>query len=216
MEIPGLAEKLVEYLDSENEHRTNHTVKNINEINMGWETELFTFESNFQEGDAKGHEDLVLRVFSGDNAATKSSKEFYLMKRLDETGYPVPPVYYLETSGGVIGKPFLIMKRIMGKTLDASFQNETEEGFRDGISRLMSLLADLHSLDTSVFMEVPYLPAFQSIQDIIDYYEKPNIIITPLFNSTFMKKSGFPYLIELYSPDNIELYKDIEVYSSFF
>ena len=172
MEIPDLAEKLVEYLDSENEHQTNHTVKNINEINMGWETELFTFESNFQEGDAKGHEDLVLRVFSGDNAATKSSKEFYLMKRLDETGYPVPPVYYLETSGGVIGKPFLIMKRIMGKTLDASFQNETEEGFRDGISRLMSLLADLHSLDTSVFMEVPYLPAFQSIQDIIDYYDK--------------------------------------------
>ena len=172
MEIPGLAEKLVEYLDSENMHRTNHAVKNISEINMGWETELFTFESAFKEGDAQGHEDLVLRVFSGDNAASKASKEFYLMKRLDEAGYPVPPVYYLETSGDVIGKPFIIMKRIMGKTLDASYQNETEEILREGISRLMSLFADLHRLDPSVFMEVPSLPAFQSIQDIIDYYEK--------------------------------------------
>jgi len=172
MEIPGLAKKLVEYLDSENMHRTNHTVKNINEINMGWETELFTFESIFNEDDAQGHEDLVLRIFSGDNAATKSSKEFYLMKRLDEVGYPVPPVYYLETSGDVIGKPFIIMKRIIGKTLDASFQNETEEELRDGISKLISLFADLHKLDISVFMDVPYLSAFQSIQEIIDYYEK--------------------------------------------
>ncbi len=171
MEIPDLAEKLVEYLDSENEHQTNHTVKNINEINMGWETELFTFESTFKEGGISGHEDLVLRVFSGDNAATKSSKEFYLMKKLDEVGYPVPPVYYLEKSGDIIGKPFIIMKRIMGKTLDASYQNETEEVLREGLSRLMSLFADLHHLDPSVFMEVPDLSAFQSIQGIIDYYE---------------------------------------------
>ena len=172
MEIPNLAEKLQGYLNSENKHRTNHSVKNLNEINMGWETELFTFESNFQDGEAQVCQDLVLRVFSGENASRKASKEFNLMKKLDEAEYPVPPVYHLETSGDIIGKPFLIMKRVMGKTLDATYQNETEEILQQGISRLIRLFADLHSLDTSVFTEIPYLSTFQSIQAIIENYDK--------------------------------------------
>jgi hypothetical protein len=33
-----LSTKLEECLDTQNNQRTNHSIKNINEINMGWET----------------------------------------------------------------------------------------------------------------------------------------------------------------------------------
>jgi aminoglycoside phosphotransferase (APT) family kinase protein len=114
VEPRSLSEKLKEYLDSLNDRRSNHSIGDISEINMGWETELFTLQHRFTEKGAHVTEDLVLRVFSGDGAASKASKEYHLMK-LHDVGYPVPPVYNLETSGEFIDKPFIVMKRIMGK-----------------------------------------------------------------------------------------------------
>ena len=171
MEITGLPKKLEAYLDAQDKHRKDHTVKNIAEINMGWETELFTFETHFTEDNTSGQEDLVLRVFSGDSATRKASKEFNLMKRLDKVGYPVPPVYHIETSGDILGKPFIIMKRIIGKTLDATYQNESEEVLREGISGLMGLFVELHSLDISEFMGGSHLSSDDSIQNLVEYYE---------------------------------------------
>ena len=172
MEIPDLSEKLEEYLDSKNTHRAPHKVENIAEINMGWETELYTFESHFAENCTEMKEDLVVRIFSGENSIKKASKEFYLMNKLDNIGYPVPPVYHLETCSDVIGKPFIIMKRIMGKTLDESYRNETPEQLKAGMLRLMELFAKLHRIDASEFKDSEYLISEDSIQYYIDYFKE--------------------------------------------
>jgi len=170
VELLNLSKNLEEYLDSINDRRTNHSVKSISEINMGWETELFTFQSHFTENNAPVTEDLVLRVFSGDGAALKASKEYHLMKKLYNIGYPVPPVYNLETSRKYIGKPFIIMKRIIGRTLDATYQNESTQELQEGISRLMQLFVKLHSLDVSEFRDVPNLSFSDSVQLYLNYF----------------------------------------------
>ena len=171
MEITELTKKLETYLNSKNPHQAPHKVENIAEINMGWETELYTFISHHSENDAQVKEDLVVRIFSWENATKKASKEFYLMDKLNSIGYPVPPVYHLEPGSDVIGKSFIIMKRIVGKTLDGSYQNETSERFNEGISRLMELFARLHSIDVSMFKDSEYLNSKDSIQVYIDYFK---------------------------------------------
>ena len=98
-----LAEALEKYMDSQSRQGAGYRVSDLSEVNMGWETELFMLKAS--HGDDV--EDLVLRVFSGEGEAEKAIKEFNLMRRLEEVGYPVPSVYYLEPSGDVIGKPFI-------------------------------------------------------------------------------------------------------------
>jgi aminoglycoside phosphotransferase (APT) family kinase protein len=141
---------------------------------MGWETELFTFKTVHDEHEA----DLVLRVFSGERAGSKASKEFYLMKRLDEVGYTVPHVYHIDTSGDVIGKPFLIMQRIIGTTLDDVYRSEDDEKLREGIYRLMELFVGLHKLDVNEFAGLPDLPTV-SITEYINRFHEAKDEYTP-------------------------------------
>ena len=70
---------------------------------------------------------MVLRVFSGDNAGRKARKEFNLMRRLHEVTYPVPEVYSHEETGDTLGKPFILMERIMGKTLDVLIEQKRDK-----------------------------------------------------------------------------------------
>ena len=179
MELPNLLKNLEWYLGSLDDKRLNHSVKSISEINMGWETELFTFQHSFTENDAPVTDDLVLRVFSGDGAASKASKEYHLMRKLHNVGYPVPPVYNLETRGKFIGKPFIIMKRIMGKTLDATYNNESTQERREGLSRLMQLFVQLHSLDISEFRDVPNLSFSDSVKIYMNYFTETRDRLAP-------------------------------------
>ena len=165
MDQKSLKENLENYLSAQNESITH--VSGLCEINMGWETELFTFNAVHD-----GHEEnLVLRIFSGEHAGSNASKEYYLMKRLDEVSYPVPHIYQSEDSGDVIGKPFLVMERIMGTTLDAAFRSTTDEKLQQGIHRLIELLVKLHKLDVSRFDGLPNLNTL-SIRDSLSRYHE--------------------------------------------
>lgn len=160
-----LKEDIERYLSTETGASTS--VVELDEINMGWETELFTFKTENIEGES----DLVLRVFSGKSAGKKASKEFDLMKRLGELGYPVPEVYYLDVGGGVIGKPFIVMERLMGGTLDSHYNSYDEAMIQESINKLMGLLVNLHGFDASLFSGLPHLETV-SIKDQIDDYRR--------------------------------------------
>lgn len=166
-----LVERLVPYLESLYPDRSSISVTNLEEINMGWETELFTFEVDSIKNGDPIIEYRVLRVFQGDSAARKSAKEYYLMSKLDEVGYPVPRVYSLELSGETIGKPFILMERILGNTLDATYRNETPEDLRKGLRRLIGLFVWLHRLDITPFKDIIELPFYDDhIQYNLDWY----------------------------------------------
>lgn len=93
------------------------------------------------------------------------------MRKLNDVGYPVPRVYSHEMSGETIGKPFILMERILGKTLDATYRNETPEELQKGLGRLIMLLVCLHRLDITPFKDIPELPCHDDhIQDNLDWY----------------------------------------------
>ena len=58
-----LAKQLVDYLESLYPDRTGISVASLDEINMGWETELYTFEVDSMKDRDMIKEHRVLRVF---------------------------------------------------------------------------------------------------------------------------------------------------------
>ncbi|MBD3172702.1 phosphotransferase [Candidatus Bathyarchaeota archaeon] len=164
MDINSLTQSLEAYL--ENETGVECHVIDLEEVNLGWETELFTFRSN-----GRGEQrNLVLRVFSGDQADEKVVKEYNLMRKLGEVGYPVPSVYHLDASAEVIGKPFIIMERVIGETLEASYHKGSKEEMEEEITRLIRLLVDLHKLDISQFSKLPNLSII-TIENLVGKFD---------------------------------------------
>ncbi len=173
MNAQRLAEQLSAYLESINPERSSVSVTGIEEINMGWETELYTFEVRSTINGEQVNERRVLRVFQGDGAGRKSAKEYNLMRKLDMVGYPVPRVYDHEGSGMIIEKPFILMERVLGKTLDETYRNESPEELRRGVDRLMTLFDRLHRLDVAPFKDIVDLPCHDDhIRDSLDWYKR--------------------------------------------
>ena len=171
MEKQRINEQLTKYLSEQHPDRSNISLSNISEINMGWETELFTLEINYDSDEVHHKENRVLRIFSGESAGNKVTKEYQLMKTLYEAGYPVPEVYHNDTTGDIIGKPFILMKRIMGKTLDDTYNNETPEEADKGLNILFRLFHRLHQLDITEFTDIPGVTYTEdTTKTILDYY----------------------------------------------
>ena len=171
MDKQTLVKQLVTHLKQLYRDRTSISVASLEEIEMGWETELYTFKVDSRKNGDHIKEHRVLRVFQGDGAGSKSAKEYFLMRKLREAGYPVPLVYSHEESGETIGKPFILMERILGNTLDATYRNETPEELQRGINRLINLVVKLHQLDVTSFKDVPNLPFHDDhVQDTLDWY----------------------------------------------
>ena len=171
MDKQRLAGQLTAYLESLYPERSGTSVTGLDEINVGWETELYTLEVHSTQNGEQVNEKRVLRVFQGEGAGRKSAKEYYLMRKLEAVGYPVPGVYGHEASGEIIGKPFILMEWVTGKTLDETYRNETPEKLWRGVDRLMALLAQLHRLDAAPFKGISELPCHGDlVQDSLDWY----------------------------------------------
>ena len=118
----------------------------------GWETELYAFDAVPGDGEPRP---LILRSYFGGPA--KCVKEFHLLARLSEVGYPTPlPLFYV-AEGGFLGRPYLVMERILGPTLEEHCRALGEEGMRTHLVGLACLLAKLHGLDPAEFQGVPGL-----------------------------------------------------------
>lgn len=171
MEKLRISEQLTQYIAEQYSNSTNVSISNLAEINMGWETELFTLEINYEEDGVHHVENRVLRIFSGESAGNKVKKEYQLMEALFKASYPVPEVYDYDIKGDVIGKPFILMRRIMGKTLDDTYRNETKEELDKGLNLLFGLFHRLHRLDITEFTDIPGVSYTEnSTQRILDYY----------------------------------------------
>jgi len=132
-------------------------VRNLSQISDGWETEVYAFAVEVGEADDRVREDRILRVYPGNDAAEKSAHEFQVMKQLYATGYPVPEVLLLETEGAFLGKPFVIMERIVGRSMGAVAEKASPEIRQELLARFCRMFVDLHALDWRPFAPDPSL-----------------------------------------------------------
>ena len=167
--ISYIEDKLEGYLSELHPTWLDISVSGMKDITSGWETWLYYFELDYSlEGDVQ-EERLVLRVYS-ENASTKARHEFTTMSRLQEAGYPVPRVHWMDDRGDLLGRPFIIMDFIEGRNMEEEFLRGSEEDLKRALEIMMKLFVELHSIDPiSLFPEYVGITTLDYIDGMLDW-----------------------------------------------
>ena len=103
---------LLSFYEREFPSRENTRILDLIRISDGWENDVYSFAVEYEEATERKREDLILRIYPGDDAPQKSVREFNALKHLHEIGFPVPQVLLLESDSSYVGKPFVIIEKI--------------------------------------------------------------------------------------------------------
>lgn len=139
------------YLQREYPQRQNLRVANLIDITSGWETEIRSFDLEWEENSEVIVNPLVIRIFPGKGVEGKARKEFTFMKELHNINYPVPIVYFLEIDSSIIGHPFIIMERISGGTIEDRIRKDNESLYY-WLDVMCRLLVNLHNTQWESFV----------------------------------------------------------------
>jgi len=117
------------------------------DMTSGWETELYGHTLEYSEDGLPVSKRLVARLYSGRYASGKAEKEFTVMTRLGEAGYPVPGVHEVETDADALGVPFMIMDWIEGRSMMDDFLGAPIGELGPHLEAFTQLFVDLHRVD---------------------------------------------------------------------
>ncbi len=153
--MPVLLQPMQDYYTRAFPQRQDARIHDLALLSRGWESDIYAFRVEWDENGLPQQEDLVLRVYPGGDAYTKSANEYNTLAFLHRLGYPVPRVDRLERDGSPFGMPFLIMERIHGQPLWQTMFRVSAERREKLFTLFCGLLARLHALDWQAAVENP-------------------------------------------------------------
>ncbi len=145
--------RLLSFYEREFPSRENIQISDLTTITDGWENEVYSFTIEYEE--AAESEDLILRIYPGNDAPQKSAREFNAMKQLYEIGFPLPKVLLLELDDSPFGKPFVVMEKIKGRSMLSVLRESPDEKKEELITLFCKIFVDLHNLDWRPFVPDP-------------------------------------------------------------
>jgi aminoglycoside phosphotransferase (APT) family kinase protein len=166
--LKNIVKSLEEYYNKEYVNGENLVISKVKEITMGWETELYSFIVAFEETGHHVKEERVIRLYHGNGAAEKASREFKVMSYLFDAGYPVPEVFHLETRAKILDKPFIIMEKIKGHNMMDDLLRASEKEQKSLMTLFIRLWVDLHNLEIPRTSEELYTYLSYGVSEIKD------------------------------------------------
>jgi aminoglycoside phosphotransferase (APT) family kinase protein len=133
-------------------------VTELAEISAGWESDMYSFTIESGPPGERRCDELILRIYPGEDAYAKSAREHRGMSLLHSAGYPVPQVLVLERDNSPFGRPFLIMERISGQQMWPVWFGSPEEKQKELLTLFCQLFVRLHTVDWRPFVQdvTPY------------------------------------------------------------
>ena len=151
--FPPLADRLHAYCQSAFPDRQAVAVRAVEKLPSGWESELYAFRLEHGPEASRRREALVLRLYAGDHAGDKAAHEFDSLRRLRQAGYPVPQAFVLERDQVPLGRPFVLMERVYGRSLfEVLFEAESSSR-QNLLDQFCRLFVRLHRLDWGAFVD---------------------------------------------------------------
>jgi aminoglycoside phosphotransferase (APT) family kinase protein len=165
--IDSISRRLTEYYRETHPTWGDPTIHGVVDLTSGWETKLYGYNLEYREDRLPVSRRLVARLYPGRRAAGKAKKEFTVMGRLGEAGYPVPEVHEVETDADVLGLPFMVMDWIEGHSMMDDFLGTPMEELGPHLGVFTKLFVGLHRVDpTLVFPESPHFEDTPSYLEI--------------------------------------------------
>lgn len=159
-------EQLVNYLSARMPDVGPISVENVSRIPGGASRETWSFDAIWKErGTDVRHGFIIRRDPPASLLETERDLEFRLYQALQDTGVPVPKVYWLETDPRWLDRTFFMMSRIDGQTDPRTLCTDpTYEPIRGEVARQKAeILARIHNIDWEAkglhFLGVPASPA---------------------------------------------------------
>ena len=129
-------------------------ISNLNCISTGWESNIYSFALRHGKANQLEHKELILRIYSGEEAPHRSVREYHCMSQLHSAGFPVPQVLLLERENSPFGNPFVIMEKIDGVLLGTLIsRSSAQDKKQEFITLFCNLLFRIHRLDWRLFVE---------------------------------------------------------------
>jgi aminoglycoside phosphotransferase (APT) family kinase protein len=138
-------------------------VEAVRPLAGGASLESLAVDVTISGGPEAGRHALVLRMDQASRMnpeALDRAGEFALLRAADEAGVLVPRPRWLEPTGAVLGRPFLLMERIAGETIGARIVRRPElAAARAALPRQMAQqLARIHAINPTGLSFLPRPP----------------------------------------------------------
>ncbi len=141
-----LSSKLQKYL-SDKSGKDNITVENFEKLNLGFETEKYSFtELSYVDKEPVVNK-FVLRMLPDIDECYGAKNEFTTMDRLYKEGFPVPRVILHEEDESILGKPFLLMEYIENRWFPTVILKASSDQQMYWLKKFTELLVKLHQID---------------------------------------------------------------------
>src|SRR5581483_1414321 len=144
--------------------KTQIRVTDSTNISTGWEGELFCVQLAYEEEGEQKAEEIILKLYYGQDGTRKAHSEFSSLQRLTAVGYPVPHPLFAALETSPFGRAAVAMEKIGGQTAAHLFEEACQEDRQALLRQCCQLYVALHALD---WERVVPNPAGIQIKDVI-------------------------------------------------
>ncbi len=151
--IDEIGPRLTEWLRTKLPDADEVRVEGLDRVNFGHSAEMMVFTVVARHGDTDERQDVVLRLRPRPPALLEPydlERQFDVLRGLAHTDVRVPRALWLEDSGEVLGRPFLVMNRVAGSVYEMETPTDaTPQRIRRMCESMAEQLAAIHSVDLS-------------------------------------------------------------------
>jgi aminoglycoside phosphotransferase (APT) family kinase protein len=142
-------DQVAAYLQHKMPDARDVSVSRLWRIPGGASRETWSCDATWREGDSAVARGLILRRDpEASLLETERHVEFRVYQALQNTGVPVPEVYWLEADPHWLERPFFVMRRLAGETSPQRLVASAFGGHAEAIARQkVEILACIHALD---------------------------------------------------------------------
>jgi aminoglycoside phosphotransferase (APT) family kinase protein len=169
MTVGEVQQRLQAFYDAQEIGGSHSYVSDFTLLGSGYETDVFAFTLHTKREGAEESQALVLRVYAGEDVSEKAEREFNAMSRLHKIGYPVPQVLALQRDPAPPGRPFVIMERIQGVSLESACWSASKERQQELQTLHFQLMVRLHALEGKAILPDSPLADSHNPYDFIDH-----------------------------------------------
>lgn len=124
---PELERRLTAWLQTQLPSARELAIEGLASVEFGHSAEMLTFSAAWEEDGHAHRQDLVLRLrppLPWLLEPYDMRRQFAVMRALENTPVRAPRVRWLEESGDVLGRPFLVMERLEGQVYEREVVEE--------------------------------------------------------------------------------------------